>query len=588
VETNQLVYKLWTDGLEGSEYFLVENRQRVGFDYYLPGDGLLIYHVDQTDSNNNHEWYPGHTLFGNYLVALEQADGDWGLEQNINSGDNGDPWPGITAHTNYDSISTPNSRSYAFENTHVEVRNISGSQSTMTADLYVGYAPPDMLWFRTFGVNNNQRDVGRSVQQTTDGGYIIAGGSWRAVFDSVVCLIKTDATGNEQWNRIFDWGSGNSVQQTTDGGYIIGANTNGYIWLIKTDGAGNMQWNSTFPRYWGGDQYCYGVQQTTDGGYIIIGHDTGGFSGPCPYEGGGIWLIKTNVNGDSLWSRCIGFMTTGNETNIGYSIQLTTDGGYIIGGYTGNNPYYDAWLVKTDAMGYLQWYRTLGGSLHDFGHSAQQTTDGGYIIAGATNHSYPTDCDAFLIKTDATGNQEWNRTFGGSGWYEAYSVQQTTDGGYIIAGRMGFWQFIKTDAMGNQQWQQGCPFIIYSCQQTTDGGYIMTGEWGLDIGLARFGYQTTAIIDRSHHYPSEFALHPPYPNPFNPTTTFTFSLPRTSDLSLIIYNVEGRKAAVVAKGFYPGGLNRVVFDASDLSSGVYFVQLKTQGFSQTQKMVVLK
>ena len=139
VESNQVVYKLWTDGVIGSEYFLVENRQRVEFDQYLPGDGILIYHVDENDSTNNN---PGHTSSGNYLVALEQADGNWDLEQNVNVGDAGDPWPGTTANTNFNNNSTPNSQSYAFENTHVGVDNISNAQPTMSADLLVESSYP--------------------------------------------------------------------------------------------------------------------------------------------------------------------------------------------------------------------------------------------------------------------------------------------------------------------------------------------------------------------------------------------------------------------------------------------------------------
>ncbi|KPL08150.1 hypothetical protein AMJ86_01815, partial [bacterium SM23_57] len=96
VETNPIIYKLWTDGILSSQYFLVENRQHVGYDYYLPGDGLLIYHVDETRWNNNNQWYPGYTAYGHYLVAVEQADGNWDLEQYVNGGDTGDPWPGST------------------------------------------------------------------------------------------------------------------------------------------------------------------------------------------------------------------------------------------------------------------------------------------------------------------------------------------------------------------------------------------------------------------------------------------------------------------------------------------------------------
>jgi parallel beta-helix repeat protein/predicted outer membrane repeat protein len=140
IEETPAIFRLWTCGAVGDQYFLVENRRQTGYDTYLPDQGLLIYHVDQAVSNNNHQWYPGHTDEGHYLVALEQADGQWHLEQNINSGDGGDPYPGTTSNRTYDDNSTPDSRDYNFNTTDVAVRNISDSAPMMTGDLYVGAA----------------------------------------------------------------------------------------------------------------------------------------------------------------------------------------------------------------------------------------------------------------------------------------------------------------------------------------------------------------------------------------------------------------------------------------------------------------
>jgi M6 family metalloprotease-like protein len=601
VESNQIVYKLWTDGNPGQQYFLVENRQQVGFDQYLPGDGLLIYHVDQTQEGNNCQWYPGHTSSGHYLVALEQADGNWNLEQNVNIGDDGDPWPGVTFHVNFNNESTPNSQSYIFQNTYVGVENISGSQSTMTADLHIESGIPDTLWTKTFG--GIFTDCGCSAQQTIDGGFIIAGWTYSyGAGDTDAWLIKTDGGGNQEWNRTFgarNFDYSYSVKQTTDWGYIIAGNTNSYgaggfdVWLIKTDSTGNQQWSQTF----GGnsEDYGYSVQQTTDAGYIITGYTSSYGAGA-----GDVWLIKTDSMGCQQWNRTFG----GSSTDVGHSVQQTTDGGYVIAGVTESfgAGSADVWLIKTDSTGNEQWDRTFGGSGQDHGECVQQTTDGGYAIVGYTYSYGEGSRDVWLIKTDTTGNQEWNRTFGGSGIDCGNSIQQTCDGGYIITGYTNsfgvggydVW-LIKTNDTGNELWNRTLGGVdrdySTSVRQTNDGGYIIAASYGVfysDVWLIRLEAETSAVLDRGYHYPSEFTLYPPYPNPFNPTTTFTFSLPRTSNISLIIYNIEGRKAAVVAKGFYPAGLHRVVFDASDLSSGVYFVQLKTKDFSQTQKMVVLK
>jgi hypothetical protein len=296
------------------------------------------------------------------------------------------------------------------------VEDLAGLQSG--SNIEFGYRYPG----ETFG--GSEHDVGYSVQQTTDGGYIIVG-SW---------LIKTDSQGNEEW--VHEDINGQSVQQTTDGGYIIVGWSGG---LIKTDSQGNEEWVYE-------DISGRAVQQTTDGGYIIL-------------EGGGfdLWLIKTDTNGDSLWTQTFGGSGSEYAGMSSSSVQQTTDGGYIITGYTSSygNGGHDVWLIKTDSDGNEQWNQTFGGSGGEGGNSVQQTTDGGYIITGFTS-SYGNGYDLWLIKTDSDGNEQWNQTFGGSEYEEGYSVQQTTDGGYIITGHTSsygngssdIW-LIKTDSQGN-------------------------------------------------------------------------------------------------------------------------------------------
>lgn len=137
VETDSVIYRLWDNGSASAEYFLIENRQQTGFDASLPASGLLIWHIDTVQANNQNEWYPGNTGSGHLKVALEQSDGDWDLEKNVNSGDSGDPYPGTNTVRSFNSTTSPNSLAYDGSISFVLLANISNSDSLMTADITV-------------------------------------------------------------------------------------------------------------------------------------------------------------------------------------------------------------------------------------------------------------------------------------------------------------------------------------------------------------------------------------------------------------------------------------------------------------------
>ncbi|MBP1662560.1 MAG: hypothetical protein H6P94_809 [Thermoplasmatales archaeon] len=348
-------------------------------------------------------------------------------------------------------------------------------------------------WMKTFG--GWRYDVGISTQQTADGGYIIVGiTASKGAGKDDVWLIKTDSMGAKIWEKTFggpDIDIGVSVQQTTDEGYIITGRTRSYgnglddVWLIKTNNLGIKEWEKTFggTLHDGGSQ----VRQTNDGGYIIVGdvnNDGGG--------DGDLWIIKTDGTGTMQWEKIYDGHGSPLSHDSGSSIALCSDGDYIIAGgtFTRTDTYgYNIWLIKIDEEGNHLWNETFGGSDSEFVSSVIQTNDGGYLMVGVDSYTNP-DETVWIIKTDENGEFQWEQKYAGMGTARGESVQQTSDGGFIIAG-FTYRKFsrykaliVKTDENGAKQWSKiffgGVGnSIASSVQQTTDGGYIIGGERSL-------------------------------------------------------------------------------------------------------------
>jgi hypothetical protein len=324
-------------------------------------------------------------------------------------------------------------------------------QSSSSFWLIKAGADGDTEWTRSYGVDSCLDAY--SVRQTLDGGYIAVGLAECLGGHGGVCLVKTDEQGGLVWDTVMGrWGdiNGYSVEQTRDSGYVIVGATRSYgqpwdAWLEKTDQRGREQWNRTLP---GGNYECgYCVKQTSDGGYVFAGYTSSAGAGSDDF-----WLVRTDDSGATAWEQTFG----GAGKDRAFCVLETQDGGFIVVGDTDDNGSGTGlWLIKTDASGIRMWDRTFGGSSRDRGRSVQETQDGGYIIAGSTMSYSAGAYDAWLIKTNANGDTVWTRTFGGTGDDIANSVQQTQDGGYIItgytmsfgAGGQDVW-LIKTDAEG--------------------------------------------------------------------------------------------------------------------------------------------
>ena len=363
---------------------------------------------------------------------------------------------------------------------------------------------PDTLWTKVYG--GNDWDASHSIQQTSDEGYIIGGTT--ASFGNGgqdMWLMKIDSIGNEEWNKTFG-GSQNdgieSVQQTTDGGYIIAGNTvnqsNDDFRLIKTDVNGDVVWDTTYGG--SGQDFAYSIQQTADGGFIVAGLSIGSWTSSAD-----VLLLKIESNGNQDWMRLIDINEAG-FSDEGNSVKQTSDGGYVITGRTSAYGSVDIFLIKTDSEGIVEWENHFDSGGSEGAYSVIEDIEGGYVITGYTNGVLGSGWnDVWLIKTDHNGQEEWNQTFGGSRDEEGQSIQQTSDGGYVIAGRTesfggnesDVW-LIKTDHNGQEEWNQtfggnsNSGDYGYDVQETTDQGYIICGytysysEYGsADIWLIR-------------------------------------------------------------------------------------------------------
>ncbi|MFC1799646.1 hypothetical protein ACFL2Z_01885 [Candidatus Eisenbacteria bacterium] len=345
---------------------------------------------------------------------------------------------------------------------------------------------PTVGWEKTIG--GAEQDESRSVQQTDDGGYITAGSTRSyGAGGSDVYLVKLSASGEIEWDETYGASDNEgawTVRQTSDGGYVIVAGTgsfgvqNGGVYLVKVTSVGGLEWERTFDGP--GREETRSVIQTSDGGYIITGSTNSIGAG-----GQDVYLIKVDSSGDLEWEAAFG----GTESEIGVAATQTADGGYMVAGATRSYGAgdFDIYLVKTDAAGALVWEKTYGTALKEEAIDMHQTSDNGFVVTGFTESGGGGGQDVYLLKTDSDGNLEWESTFGGSDDENGYSVRQTPDGGYIVAG----WTYLsgpnpsdgflmKTGPGGALQWQRMFGGSeqegFFEVDTTDDGGYIVAGH----------------------------------------------------------------------------------------------------------------
>jgi hypothetical protein len=596
-------------------------------------------------------------------------------------------------------------------------------KTAFTLIIYIGYlccinAQPSVLWQKCLGGDNY--DEAYAIQQTNDDGYIIAGRTNSNSHDVSgnhgsydYWVVKLDSIGNIQWQKCLGGTNADqaySVKQTNDGGYIVAGYTNstdGNIsgnhgndyWIVKLDSSGSILWQKCLGG--SGTDWAYSIILTNDSGYIVVGlsnstnGDVIGNHGSSDY-----WIVKLDSGGNLQWQKSYGGSLNEGSYNSPSDIYQTSDNGYIFCGSTNSNngdvsgnhditgTYSDCWVVKLDTIGNIQWQKCLGGSNTDMAYSIKQTIDGGYIIAGYTNSTngdvsgkHVGVDDIWVMKLSSAGILQWQKCIGGSANEYAYSIQQINDGGYILAGTtashdgdiLGIHTYTggtdyclaKLDSVGDIIWGKcyggSSGDLAASVQQTEEGGYIVAGysssgngdvsgqHGGNDFWVAKLCEMYASITGISNISCSgcndgsatvnAFGGYPPYsyewnttPTQFTPTATgltllqlnnyyivtvtdstgcwdtarvylnlvteigdyltnmkynifptittdkITVEIPEKSEIEIL--NIDGR----IIKSIISDG-NHICIDVSGYAKGMYFVKAKTDNGLSVKKFI---
>jgi hypothetical protein len=484
-------------------------------------------------------------------------------------------------------------------------------------------AQPVIQWQKTLG--GSIIDYASSIRATNDGGYIVAGNTLSNNGNvtgnngaSDYWIVKLNAAGAVQWQKALGGGAfdeAKDIQTTPDGGYIVlgsSSSVNGQVsgnhggsdfWVVKLDANGILQWQKSYGGTANDDARA--VQTTPDGGYILAGttySNDGDVSGN--HGNGDFWVVKIGATGTLQWQKALG----GTAEDEASALQTTPDGGYIVVGETQsfngdvaeNQGIQDFWVVKLGIEGNLQWQKTLGGSSYDWAYAVQNTLDGGYIVAGSTfsnngdvsgNHG---GYDFWLVKLSSLGTLSWQKALGGSDTEEAYSVQATSDQGFVVAGyaaskngdvsnNKGGWDYwvVKVDANGNLKWQRSyggsANDEAKGILATEDGGFIAVGHTrsndgdvsgnhgNFDYWVVKLSAAVSAVTDLGESIHLQMA-----PNPAKNYVQIQFDA-QYAPLQVRIQDIQGREMwhqkisgnTLVAMESWPAGVYVVTARTAD-------------------------
>jgi hypothetical protein len=455
------------------------------------------------------------------------------------------------------------------------------------------------------------------VTTAFNGGYLVSGVTNDLVSFHGILFKRIDLNGNVIWTKIhvttmLGIDGSKSLIKTNDYSYIVcgttkdtaGIKTDAY--LMKLDSSGNFLW---LKRY-GGIYNDVGndVKQTSDGGYVLAGWTTLTANG---FEDA--YLVKTDSAGNMQWEQHYG----GGNTDAIFSVNLTPDGGYVLGGTTFNvylgNPSTppNMYMVKTDSLGNLQWQKGYGGSGYDIGERATTTLDGGYLLVGGLETPIGSGLNnGYIIKTDNQGTEQWSKTFGVNNVNDLFvSARQSADSNFWVSGTKGYGQFdgwlVKLKPNGDTSFTKNYRYYpdtnltyhpehyFYNMDLTNDGGAIMCGMtinnlvqekndfWVVKVDSLGCSDTSCMITTNLHEFPVSGIQLSVFPNPVKNVLTLRFQRMPFTLASIHIYNMLGQN--LLAKKEFVRDF--VSVDVSSLSSGIYAVMVEYEGMKEVMKFV---
>lgn len=552
VEQNPVIYKMWRNGASPNQYFLVENRQKIGFDVNLYDSGFLIYHVDDNQGGNQNE--------NHYLVDLEQADGLRQLNLGQGRGDAGDPFPGLTNNTNFEMLSNPNSKDYNLQNTYVTVRNIAKNGLNMVADFDIGsrpYIKIDSLYVSEVNFENGRLGPGET-------------GNINFTLTNL-----TPANSANTIVRFFINEPGISINQNEYSAALNGLGTQTFSINSAIDVAPGFPEKEIKLRY----EVISENNSIIDSIYLPIGipdilviskaekQSLSDYYKNSISELNNFFEESYNTTPEFLSYRSVLIVFTGkSNTNLFTQSEIDSLTAFINNGgkvfFTGQDLAQYLQVSYPDFLNNVvgvQWTRNKY-SLHAYGQPGDMF---GRLFA-----------DIRFNGTNGANNQTSTDVIVSTGSFNVsldYSLDGTTPAGGWL-----------TKPNGGKIFYLGFGFEAINDNLST----ISRTQVLYNI-LNWFGTPTD-VEDKNSSTVNDYVLLQNYPNPFNPATKISFTLPETKIISLKVYNILGEQIKLINNEERIAGVHSVEFDASSLSSGIYFYRLEAGSFVQTKKMLLLK